>query len=261
MSEATEDLVKGIQKFDLSGRRALVTGASRGIGRALAVGLAECGANVLAVARSTDGLEETARLAPEDGGTIETHTADLSDVDAIEATVAAAIERLGGIDILVNNAAADHDSPIEETSLDTFKTVVDLNLQSCWLLCKAASAALEEGGGKVINVASMLGTIAVRDNSAYIAAKHGLVGVTRALALEWGRRGIQINALAPGFVETDMMAQLSDEGVAKWVKSRTPMGRWSQPEEMVGPVVFLASSASDFVTGQVLVVDGGWTVQ
>jgi NAD(P)-dependent dehydrogenase (short-subunit alcohol dehydrogenase family) len=261
MSEATEHVLSGIQKFDLSGRRALVTGASRGIGRALAIGLAECGASVLAVARSTGGLEETASLAPDGGGAIEVHTADLSEAAAIEGAVAAATERLGGIDILVNNAAADHDSAIEDTDLDTWKTVVDLNLQSCWLLCRAASAALQDGGGKVINIASMLGTIAVRDNSAYIAAKHGLVGVTRALALEWARRGVQVNALAPGFVETHMMSQLSDERVAKWVKSRTPMGRWSKPEEMVGPVIFLASPASDFMTGQVLVVDGGWTVQ
>ena len=259
MSEATQDAASQTDQFDLQGRRAVVTGASRGIGRALAVGLAARGAHVLAVARSTDGLEETAKLAND--GAIEIHAADLSSSDAIDETISVATETLGGIDILVNNAAADHDSPIEKTDIETWRRVLDLNLQSCWLLCRAASPALQDGGGKVINVASMLGTIAVRDNSAYISAKHGLVGLTRALALEWGRKDVQVNALAPGFVETDMMAGLSDEQMAKWVRSRTPMGRWSQPEEMVGPVVFLASRASDFVTGQVLIVDGGYTAQ
>jgi NAD(P)-dependent dehydrogenase (short-subunit alcohol dehydrogenase family) len=247
--------------FDLSGRRALVTGASRGIGRAIAVGLAARGAEVLAVARSEEGLRETAEQAASGPGSVRIHAADLLDHDAIEGSVTAATEQLGGLDILVNNAADDHDSPIEKTDFETWRRIIDLNLQSCWLLCKAASAALRDGGGKVINVASMLGLVAVRNDTAYIAAKHGLVGLTRGLALEWARRDVQVNALAPGFVETDMMSGLADEQLANWIRRNTPAGRWAQPEEMVGPVVFLASPASGFMTGQVLVVDGGWTAQ
>jgi NAD(P)-dependent dehydrogenase (short-subunit alcohol dehydrogenase family) len=257
----TENVQASKDMFDLTGRRALVTGASRGIGRAITLAFAERGARVLAVARSEGDLRETASLAPE--GAVEVHVADMRDQAAIENSVDVAVSQLGGIDILVNNAADDHDSAIEETDLSVWQRVLELNLQSCWLLSRAASPHLRaDGGGKVINVASMLGVVAVRNDSAYIAAKHGLVGLTRALALEWARRDVQVNALAPGFVETAMMAEnLDNENVTKWIKRNTPQGRWAQPEEMTGPVVFLASRASDFMTGQVLVVDGGWTVQ
>ena len=250
------------EAFDLTGRRALVTGASRGIGRAIAVAFAQSGAEVLAVARSEDGLQETAALANGAAGRIDGYAADLQPPRAANECVAAAVEQLGGIDILVNNAAGDHDSPIEDTDLEVWQRILELNLQSCWLMARAASPHLQEGGGKLINVASILGLLAIRDNSAYVAAKHGLVGITRALALEWGRRDVQVNAIAPGFVETAMMNSLiEDEALAKWVRRNTPQGRWAQPDEIAWPAVFLASPASDFITGQVLVVDGGWTAQ
>ena len=249
--------------FDLTGRRALVTGASRGIGRAIAVGLAEHGAEVLGVARSADGLQETLAAGAHAAGTLHAHPADLSRAESIGRSIAVAVDTLGGLDIVVNNAAVDHDSSIEKTDVATFQRVLELNLQSCWLIAKAASPHLREGGGgKLINVASTLSLVAIRNNSAYIAAKHGLLGVTRALALEWGRRNVQVNAIAPGMVETEMTRQaLAEEAVAQWAIRNTPMGRWAQPEELVGAAVFLASRASDFVTGQVVVVDGGWTAQ
>lgn len=248
--------------FDITGRRALVTGGSRGIGRAIAIAFAARGANVVVAARSADGLEETVSLA-EGPGTVVAHPADLRDEAEINASIQSCVEHFGGLDILVNNAADDHDSSIEKTDLETWRRVVDLDLQSCWLLMRAASPHLrEEGGGKVINVASMLGLVAVRNDSAYIAAKHGLIGLTRAIALEWARRDVQVNAIAPGFIETDMMAaNLAEENVATWIRKNTPMGRWAQPEELTGTAVFLASKASDFMTGHTMVVDGGWTVQ
>lgn len=249
--------------FDLTGRRALVTGASRGIGQAITVALARCGAEVVAVARSERGLKETATLADDAPGNVHTLPTDLRAPASVEACVAAAAETLGGIDILVNNAAADHDSPIEETDLEVWQEVLDVNLQSCWVMARTASPYLQaDGGGKVINIASTLGLTAIRNNSAYIAAKHGLVGVTRALALEWARKGVQVNAVAPGFVETAMLGDLQeDEGLARFIKKSTPQGRWAQPEEIAWPAVFLASPAAGFITGHVLVVDGGYTAQ
>ncbi len=246
-------------EFDLTGRRALVTGASRGIGQAIAVALARRGADVLAVARTVQGLEETVAAAAGSSGSVRFRAVDLRRADALQDTVEHAVEVLGGLDILVNNAAADHWSDIEDTELATFQEVMQLNLQSCWLLCRAASPYLG-ADASVINVASMLGTVGIRHETAYVAAKHALVGVTRALAVEWGRRGVRVNALCPGWVETaNTIAGLQQEDFATWVLSGTPMRRWAQPDEMTGPAVFLASSASGFMTGQVLVVDGGWT--
>jgi NAD(P)-dependent dehydrogenase (short-subunit alcohol dehydrogenase family) len=249
--------------FDLTGQRAVVTGASRGMGRAIAIAYARRGADVLAVARSGDALRETTALGGDAPGRLEVHETDLRDPSAIDAAIDRARDELGGLDILVNNAADSHASPIEETEVETWQRVVELNLGSCWLLCRAASSALRDGGGgSVINIASILGLIASPNESAYIAAKHGLVGLTRALALEWARRGVRVNAIAPGYVETAMTSEyLADDAFGRWVKRSTPQGRWAQPDEVTGAAIFLAARASSFVTGQVLVVDGGWTVQ
>lgn len=257
----TKDLA--VNDFDLTGRRALVTGASRGIGREIALAFAERGASVVGVARSEDGLAETVARAAGLPGEVRSLGADLRSPDGIRVMVDQVAAELGGLDIVVNNAADDHHSNIEDTDLPTWQRVLDLNLQSVFLICQAASQYLrQDGGGKVINVASVLGTVAVRNDIAYISAKHGLVGLTRALALEWGRRNVQVNALAPGFVETTMIAEaLADEATADWIRTNTPAGRWAQTRELAGPAVFLASRASDFMTGQVLVVDGGYTAQ
>lgn len=248
--------------FDISGKRVLVTGASRGIGRAISVALAQAGANVVAAARTEEGLKETAALAGDAPGKIDILATDLRTPESAEAAIHSAAKKLGGLDVLVNNAADDHDSPIEETDLAVYQRVMDLNLQSCWVMTKAASPYLKDGGGKVINIASALGLVGMLNDSVYIAAKHGLVGLTKAIALEWARAGVQVNAIAPGFVDTAMIGNVKeDEALAAYVKKKTPMGRAAQPEEYAGPTIFLASSASDFMTGQVLVVDGGYTAQ
>lgn len=255
MSHTSQD------EFDLHGKRILITGASRGIGQAIAAGFARRGAHMVGVARSVDGLAETSSMCDGSAGSFTALPADLRSPESIAAVVDEAVATLGGLDVLVNNAADDHDSAIEDTSLETWQRVLDLNLQSCFVMCQRSSAALRaDGGGKVINVASVLGTVGLRDDSAYVSAKHGLIGLTRALSLEWARRGVQVNALAPGFVETAMV-NTQDEGIAGFIRSKTPMGRWASVDEMVGPAVFLASRASDFMTGQVLVVDGGYTAQ
>jgi NAD(P)-dependent dehydrogenase (short-subunit alcohol dehydrogenase family) len=248
--------------FDLTGRRVLVTGASRGIGRAMSVGLAQAGATVVCVARTAQALTET--VAAGGSAAVRMHAVpmDLRGEDAAASAVEAALGLMGGLDILVNNAADDHDSALVDTELLVWQRVVQLNLESCFTLCRAAAAPLlADGGGKVINVGSVLSHVAVRDNTAYIAAKTGLLGMTRGLALEWASKGVQVNLLCPGFIRTEMTAGLweTEDGSA-WVTKRTPMRRWGEPADLVGPAVFLASSASDFMTGQSLVIDGGWTV-
>ncbi|MCR4512640.1 SDR family NAD(P)-dependent oxidoreductase [Aeromicrobium sp. 50.2.37] len=260
MTTATQGFV---DEFDLTGRRALVTGASRGIGRAIAIAFARRGASVLGVARSAESLAETMAAAEDLPGRIEVLVADLRSPDSICEAVETANTRLGGLDILVNNAADDHESRIEDTELSTWQRVLELNLQSCFLLTQAASPYLKaDDGGKVINVSSMLGTVAVREDVAYVSAKHGLIGLTRATALEWARKNVQVNALAPGFVETEMLApSLADPDVAAYMRRLTPAGRIAQPEEIASAAVFLASAGSDFMTGQTLVVDGGYTAQ
>lgn len=250
-------------QFDLTGRRAIVTGASGGIGRAIAVEYARQGADVLAVARSADGLGETAVLAEGAPGAVTPFPADLREPEQIDAVVSRALADLGGIDVLVNNAAVSHASVLEETDLTTYRQVMDLNVQSSWLMCRAASAALADGdGGSVVNVASVLGLVGSAGESVYVAAKHALIGVTRGVALEWARRGVRVNALAPGYVATPMtLPYLDREDFSKSVLRQTPMNRVARPEEMTGPAVFLASRASAYMTGQVLVVDGGWTAK
>lgn len=248
--------------FDLTGRRALVTGASRGIGRAIAVAFAQHGAHVVGAARSEEGLKQTAALAAGATGTFDFVSVDLRSSEGIEACVSHAVRSVGGIDILVNNAADDHESAIEDTEAAVWDRVLDLNLRSCWLMTRAVSPYLKDGGGKVINIASILGLVGIRNDSAYVAAKHGLIGVTRAVSLEWARAGVQVNAIAPGFAETAMLPDLkANEEAAKYIRRQVPMGRWAQPEEFAGTAVFLASQASDYVTGHVLVVDGGLTAR
>lgn len=250
--------------FDLTGRRAIVTGASRGLGRTLAVGLAAHGARVLCVARSEEGLVSTAKQIADHGtGEAVVHAADLRSEEGIRGTVARAVEAFGGIDILINNAADDHDSAVEDTDQEVWDRIIDLNLDSCFKLSKEAGPYLKAGGvGRVVNVISILAAVGVRDNSAYIAAKTGLLGFTRALALEWARAGVQVNAIGPGFFKTEMTRHVWDnERASKWITNRTPMGRWGDPEDLVGAAVFLSSDAARFVTGQALYVDGGWTAQ
>jgi NAD(P)-dependent dehydrogenase (short-subunit alcohol dehydrogenase family) len=263
MATESEQTLRGLQRFSLEGRRIMMTGASRGIGRELALGMAECGGEVFCVARSEDKLAALVEEIEAAGGKAAYRAASLRGQEEIAAAVAAMVEEMGGIDVLVNNAADDHDSSIEDTDPETWSRVLELNLTSCFLLCREAGEALKaDGGGKVINVASLLGHVGVRDNTAYVSSKHGLIGLTQALSLEWARQGVQVNALCPGFFETEMTEHVwGDEAANRWIIRRTPIGRWGQPEELVGAAVFLASPASDFVTGASLLVDGGFTAQ
>jgi len=248
--------------FDLTGRRALVTGASRGLGRTISSALGRHGARVFGVSRNAAALDAALGQLRDDGVQADGAAFDLADEHAAAEAVEQAVAAMGGLDILVNNAGTHGESPVLSTPTAVWDGVVAVNLRAPFLLCRAAAPHLMDGGGKVVNVLSILSTVAVKDTAAYIASKSGLAGFTRALALEWARSGVQVNGLAPGFMRTEMNEALwgTDSGY-DWGVRRTPMGRWGEAEDVAGAAVFLASRASDFMTGQTVVVDGGWTAQ
>ncbi len=257
-------------RFDLTGRVAIVTGASRGLGRAIALGLAEAGARVACVSRNQADLERIVaeiRAAGSDGIAL---AADVTDVHQARAAVDRAVERLGRLDVLVNNAGVGTPALALDLEESEWDLVMDTNLKSAFFFSQAAAremlrAASGRGDaegpviGKVINVSSMMGVLGGNRRSVYCASKGGLDALTRALAVEWARHPILVNAVAPGYFETDMTAALqASEKFRSYVLDRTPLRRWGQPEDLVGAVIYLASPASDYVTGTVLYVDGGW---
>ncbi len=248
--------------FDLSGKTALITGASRGIGRAIAVAMADAGADLALVARSADGLAETVRLATEHGRKAISIQADVTREEEVAEAVAAAIGHFGQVDILVNNAGGSNFIvPFAELRLPGWDKIMRLNLNSAVYACHAISKhMLERGSGSIVNVASVAGVASAPTLSPYGAAKAGLISLTKTLAVEWARSGIRVNALCPGWTATELNRNLWDtpDGGMATVAS-VPMQRWGRAEEMAGPAIFLASDAASYVTGQVLLVDGGQT--
>lgn len=248
--------------FDLTGKKAFVTGASRGIGRVIAVALAGAGADVALVARGERGLAETAADITELGREAVVIPADVTSQAEVSAAVAAAIGQLGHVDVVVNNAGGSNFvTAFLDLRLSGWEKLMRLNLDSAVYVCHAIGGHLvERGEGSVINVASVAGVTGSPLLSPYGAAKAGLVSLTRSLAVEWGRTGVRVNALCPGWTATDLNRNLWEDPVSGPATVATvPMGRWAMPEEMAGPAVFLASAASSYMTGQVLVVDGGQT--
>ena len=248
--------------FDLTGKKAFVTGASRGIGQAIAVALAQAGADLALVARSEDGLAATAEQAAKAGREAHVIPADVTRQDAVEAAVAAAIDRLGHVDIVVNNAGgANFAVPFLDLRLPGWDKLIRLNLDSAVYVCRAIGGHLVgRGTGSVINVASVAGLTASPFLSPYGAAKAGLISLTKTLAVEWASRGVRVNALCPGWTETELNRHLwEDDTAGKATVATVPMQRWGRAEEMTGPAVFLASDASSYMTGQALVIDGGQT--
>ena len=248
--------------FDLTGRKAFVTGASRGIGQAIAVALAEAGADLALVSRGEEGLNETAEQVTAHGRKAFVIPADVTDADAVAGAVSTAIQRLGHVDVVVNNAGGSNFMvPFLDMRLPGWDKLLRLNLTSAMYVCHAIGGHLtERGQGSVINVASVAGLAAAPLVSPYGAAKAGLVSLTKTLAVEWAARGVRVNALCPGWTATELNRLLwEDEAASKQTIATVPMQRWGRAEEMAGPAVFLASDASSFMTGQVLVIDGGQT--
>lgn len=246
--------------FDLSGQRALVTGASRGLGRAMAEALAGAGADVVCATAHAGGASETVAAVEGLGRKGWQVAADLGDRTAIEAMTVDIEVIAGPIDILVNNAGTIRRAPAVEYSLADWDVVMRTNLDATFMLCQHYGAEMiQRGAGKIINVASLLAFSGGITVPAYTASKHAVAGLTKAFANEWAQHGIQVNAIAPGYFRTDNTQLLQDDQVrSEQISARIPAGRWGEPSDIGGSVVFLASRASDYVNGHVLVVDGGW---
>jgi 2-deoxy-D-gluconate 3-dehydrogenase len=248
--------------FDLSGRTALVTGASRGIGRALALGLAEAGADVAVSARDEQALIGVAEQVEALGRLAVVLPADVTDAEACEQLVADAIAGLGHLDVLVNNAGgSSYMGAFTELRFSGWEKTMRLNVDSVVHLCQAAGRHMTgRGTGSIVNVASVAGLTASPLLAAYGASKAAVISLTKTLAHEWGSHGVRVNALCPGWTKTDLNRGLWEgpDGGAAFVANQ-PLKRWASVQEMVGPTVFLASDASSYLTGQALVVDGGQT--
>ncbi|MEO9824908.1 MAG: SDR family oxidoreductase [Paracoccaceae bacterium] len=244
----------------LDGKRALVAGASSGIGEACAVALGEAGAEVTLAARRVDVLEALAAKMTSAGMTTKTLAMDVSDVDATTASVSAN----GPFDVLVNSAGLAIHSPAVETQVADYDRVADLNIKGAYFLTKAVAEGLIEAGkpGSLINISSQMGHVGGVDRAVYAATKHAVEGFTKSMAIEWGRSGIRINTLCPTFIKTPLTEGTfaNPERIA-WIEDKIKLGRTGEVEDMMGPVVFLASDASALITGSALMVDGGWTAE
>ncbi|MHB1414648.1 MAG: SDR family NAD(P)-dependent oxidoreductase [Chloroflexota bacterium] len=245
----------------LKGKAALVTGSSRGIGLALARGFAREGADVAIVSRHADALTQPADEIGRLGVRALPLAADVSDPRSVAEMVARVVDAFGRIDVLVNNAGIQIMGPSAEMSLASWKAVLDTNLTGVFLCSQAVGRVmLGQRSGSIVNIASLAAHLGTPHRAPYCSAKSGVVGLTRVLAAEWARRGVRVNAISPGYIRTAMVQKAFDEGYAdeQQIIARTPVGRVGEPEDLVGPAIFLASDEAAFVTGQVLPVDGGF---
>lgn len=249
-----------LDRFTLEGKTALVTGSSRGLGKAIAVALAEAGADVACHARQSGGAAEAVAAIKSLGRIAFEVFGDMADPTAPAKLFESTVAELGRVDILVNNAGTIRRSPAVDYSEEDWSFVIETNLSSVFRLSQAAGRhMIDRGGGKIVNIASLLSFQGGITVPAYTASKSGVAGLTKALANEWAKHGVNVNAIAPGYFETDNTTALrADENRNRQIMERIPAGRWGNPDDLAGAAVFLASNASDYMHGHTLVVDGGW---
>ena len=245
-------------QFSLTGKKALVTGSSKGIGASIAQALAQAGADIVLVGRTKDSLEATKSAIINIGRKVEIVLCDVSSADAIKEAFSD-IATLK-VDILINNAGSISRAPAAEAQMEEWNRIIDTNLNSVFQISQACGRAMiAQGTGTIINIASLLSFQGGINVPAYTASKHGVAGVTKALANEWGSRGVTVNAIAPGYISTDNTAALrADADRNASILARIPIGRWGNPEDIAAVAVFLASPAARYINGEVLTVDGGW---
>lgn len=249
--------------FDLSGKTAIVTGGSRGIGKEMAEGLAEAGANLMLCARRAEWLDETVSEFQQRGFRVQGTTCDVSKPDEVDGVVVETVRNFGAVDILINNAGISWGAMPEDMTLDQWQKVIDVNLTGCFLFAQAAGREmLKNNSGSIINIASIAGLTSSANGpfyAGYAASKAGLIGLTRELAASWGRRGIRVNAIAPGFFHSRLADAVIDI-YERSIQENNVIPRVGSEGELKGAAVFLASDASSYITGQTIVVDGGMTV-
>ena len=249
-----------MKKFRLDGKMSMVTGGSKGIGFGIAKALAEAGSDIVLVARNKTNLDKAREELARTGRSIRSYSFDMSNVEGIDEMFDGVINDTGGVDILVNNAGSTRRGPAETISSADWYFVLNLNVTAAYTLCRAFARERikDRKKGKIINLASVMSETIREDNAPYAASKGAIRQLTKALAVDWAKYRINVNAIGPGFIQTDLTRPLwEDESFDKWLKWKTPQARWGKPEDLGNAAVYLASPASDFVTGHILYVDGG----